>query len=73
MKGDLANYKRIEFQGIRFDHILLSMIDEVAAKYRLKSNRALMYGFSGGGQFCQRFSCCILIGSRRSLSERRAS
>ena len=55
VQGDLANYKRIEFHGIRFDHILLSMIDEVAAKYRLKSNRAIMYGFSGGGQFCQRF------------------
>jgi predicted esterase len=55
VQGDLANYKRIEFQGIRFDHILLSMIDEVAAKYRLKSSRAIMYGFSGGGQFCQRF------------------
>ncbi len=55
VQGDLANYKRIEFHGIRFDHILLSMIDEVAAKYRLKSSRAIMYGFSGGGQFCQRF------------------
>ncbi|MFB8344462.1 alpha/beta hydrolase [Brucella cytisi] len=55
VQGDLANYKRIEFQGIRFDHILLSMIEEVAAKYRLKSSRAIMYGFSGGGQFCQRF------------------
>ncbi len=74
VKGDLANYKRIEFQGIRFDHILLSMIDEVAAKYRLKSNRALMYGFfRAAGSSASAFSCCILIGSRRSLSERRAS
>lgn len=53
--GELSNYKRIEFHGIRYDLILLSMVDEVAAKYRLRDRRFLMYGYSGGGQFCQRF------------------
>jgi hypothetical protein len=33
----------------------LSMIDEVAAKYRLESDRFLLHGFSGGGHFAHRF------------------
>lgn len=53
--GDLSNYKRIEFHGIRFDLILLSMVEEVTAKYRLRAGGFMMYGYSGGGQFCQRF------------------
>ncbi|TKT76322.1 hydrolase [Aquamicrobium sp. LC103] len=53
--GELANYKRIEFHGIRYDLILLSMVDEVLAKYRIRPGGFLMYGYSGGGQFCQRF------------------
>lgn len=52
---ELANYKRIEFHGIRYDLILLSMVDEVAAKYRIRAGGFMMYGYSGGGQFCQRF------------------
>ena len=53
--GDLTNYKRIEFHGMRFDLILLSMIEEVRAKYRVSPRGAMMYGYSGGGQFVQRF------------------
>lgn len=53
--GELSNYKRIEFYGIRYDHILLSMVDELRAKYRIRDGGFLMYGYSGGGQFCQRF------------------
>lgn len=54
-QGDLANYKRILYHGIRFDKVLLSMVDEVAAKYRVHARRFMLYGFSGGGQFVQRF------------------
>jgi pimeloyl-ACP methyl ester carboxylesterase len=53
--GELANYKRIEFHGIRYDLILLSMVEEVTAKYRVRAGGFMMYGYSGGGQFCQRF------------------
>ena len=53
--GDLANYKRIQFHDIRYDHVLLSMVDETIAKYRINGSRFLLYGYSGGGQFCQRF------------------
>lgn len=51
---DVDNYKLIEYRGIRFDRILLAMIDQVAAIYRLDTERVLMYGFSGGGQFVHR-------------------
>lgn len=52
---DLDNYKFIECNGVRYDHILLSMIDEVEDRYRLKNDGFLMFGFSGGGHFTHRF------------------
>ncbi|MBL8267146.1 hypothetical protein [Steroidobacter sp.] len=52
---DVDNYKLIEYRGIRFDRILLAMIEQIAALYRLDAGRVLMYGFSGGGQFVHRF------------------
>lgn len=68
--GELANYKRIEFHGIRYDLVLLSMVDEVCAKYRIRNGGFMMYGYSGGGQFCQRFFmlhpqrlCAVAIGA----------
>ncbi|MBE1559335.1 hypothetical protein [Nonomuraea africana] len=53
--GELHDYKFIDYGGIRFDRILLSMVDEVAAKYRLSGPRMKLHGFSGGGQFAHRF------------------
>lgn len=53
--GELNNYKYIEYHGIRFDHVLLAMIDEVTPIYRLHSERFLLHGFSGGGHFAHRF------------------
>jgi len=52
---DLHNYKFIEYHGIRFDHALLSMIDEVAQRYNVHSESFYLHGFSGGGQFAHRF------------------
>jgi len=49
------NYKFIRFHDIRFDLLLLRMIDEVGALYRINSERFLLFGFSGGGQFAHRF------------------
>jgi poly(3-hydroxybutyrate) depolymerase len=53
--GELNNYKWIEYRGIRYDHVLLAMIDEIAASYRLRADRFLLHGFSGGGHFAHRF------------------
>lgn len=51
----LENYKLLEFEGMRYDLLLLSMIDEVATKYRLDSSNFFLHGFSGGGHFAHRF------------------
>lgn len=54
--GDLDNYKLIAAGDMRFDRLLLGMIDEVAAKYRLVDERFMLHGFSGGGHFAHRFA-----------------
>lgn len=68
---DVSNYKNISYQDTRYDHVLLSMIDEVTARYpRIKCKEFMLYGFSGGGQFVHRFAylhpaklCGLVIGS----------
>ncbi len=50
-----ANYKFIKYQDIRYDHVLLSMVNEVAQLYRVQVERFLIHGFSGGGQYVHRF------------------
>ena len=54
-QGDLSNYKLIRAGDIRFDHVLLAMVEELARKYRVDAERFLLYGFSGGGHFAHRF------------------
>ncbi|MFE7706322.1 alpha/beta hydrolase [Streptomyces sp. NPDC057486] len=53
--GDLHNFKFIEYEGIRFDDILLSILDEVQERYHVAADRFSLFGFSGGGQFAHRF------------------
>lgn len=52
---DLHNYKFIDYRGIRFDEILLAMIDEAAARVPIATEKFMLHGFSGGGQFAHRF------------------
>jgi poly(3-hydroxybutyrate) depolymerase len=52
---DLHNFKFIEYRGIRFDEVLLAMVDEVAARYPVDTGAFYLHGFSGGGQFAHRF------------------
>jgi hypothetical protein len=52
--ADLSSYKFIAHGGIRYDRVLLDMVEEVSAKYRLRSKQFLLYGFSGGGHFAHR-------------------
>lgn len=53
--GELSNFKRIKFHDMRFDLLLLAMVDEVGKKYCIDTSRFALFGFSGGGQFVQRF------------------
>src|SRR5882757_5419036 len=46
---DLSSYKFIGHGGIRYDHVLFDMVDEVVRKYRLSSEKFFLHGFSGGG------------------------
>ncbi|MFI7609931.1 hypothetical protein ACIBP6_01680 [Nonomuraea terrae] len=52
---DLHNFKYLEYRGIRFDLVLLAMVDEVARRVPIDTRRFLLHGFSGGGQFAHRF------------------
>lgn len=54
-KDDRDNFKYIQFHDIRFDFILLSMVEEVSAKFGLPAAPFLLYGFSGGAHFAHRF------------------
>ncbi|HRN29429.1 MAG TPA: hypothetical protein PK890_06995 [Terrimesophilobacter sp.] len=52
---DVDNYKWLEYRGLRFDLLLLRMLDEVAALYPIDTARFLLTGFSGGAHFTHRF------------------
>lgn len=52
--GDLDNYKLLAGNGMRFDLLLLDIVEEVREKYRV-SDKFFMQGFSGGGHFTHRF------------------
>lgn len=54
-RGDIDNYKRIVFRGIRFDRVLIDMVAEYSQRYGLSFGRWYLHGFSGGGQFAHRF------------------
>ncbi len=49
------NYIFLKYRDIRYDLVLLSMIDEVAAAWGVPSREVSLAGFSGGGQFAHRF------------------
>ncbi|WP_031465128.1 hydrolase [Sciscionella sediminilitoris] len=51
---DLHNYKFIGYRDIRYDKVLLDIVDEVAERFPVQRN-FLLHGFSGGGQFTHRF------------------
>ena len=53
--GDLHNYKRILYKDIRYDHILLSMVQEAGENIGMVWDKFYLQGFSGGGQFVHRF------------------
>lgn len=54
--GARSGYKFMEEGDIRYDHILLGMVEEMAAKYQQDWSQFAMFGFSGGGHFTHRFA-----------------
>lgn len=55
--NDVVNYKMIKYREIRYDHILLAMVDEAHCRFgKIETEKFLLYGFSGGGQFVHRFT-----------------
>lgn len=52
---DRDNYKYVEYQGIRFDLLVLAMLDEVGTRYGVPVERFAMFGFSGGAHLAHRF------------------
>ncbi len=53
--GEVSNYKFIEFEGIRYDLLLLGMIEEISKRYLVPADNLLLFGFSGGAHFVHRF------------------
>ncbi len=52
---DVHGYKWIDGHGVRFDLLLLDMIDQAAEIWPLARSRFALFGYSGGGQFAHRF------------------
>lgn len=53
---DLDNYKLLSYKTLRADLAFLEMLDEVALRWPgIATEKVIMMGFSGGGQFVQRF------------------
>lgn len=53
--GNLDGYKYIQEGDIRYDSVLLTMVDQVTSRYRLAARQFGLAGFSGGGHFAHRF------------------
>lgn len=54
--NDMQNYKMLLYEGIRYDSILLSIIDEIAGRWPgIATEKFFLTGYSGGGQFALRF------------------
>lgn len=53
--GDLSSYKMLRAGDLHYDAVLLDMIEEIRERYRIRGDRVMMYGFSGGGHFTHRF------------------
>ncbi|MDR7378920.1 putative esterase [Rhodoferax ferrireducens] len=53
--GNRDGFKFLQEGAIRYDQILLDMVDEVAKKFGADFSRFALFGYSGGGQFVNRF------------------
>jgi dienelactone hydrolase len=53
--GELHSFKFLMADDLRYDRILLDMVEEVGESFNVDTERFLLHGFSGGGQFSHRF------------------
>lgn len=53
--GNRDGFKQLREGTIHYDEILLDMVDEVAAKFGCDFSKFALFGYSGGGQFVNRF------------------
>lgn len=53
--GDINSYKMLRYGDLHYDAVMIDMIAEMKERYRIAGDKVMMYGFSGGGQFTQRF------------------
>ncbi len=60
--GNLEGYKYLREGDLRYDEILLDIVDEIQEGIALPERRFFLGGYSGGAQFAHRF--CYLHGRR---------
>ena len=53
--GNRNGFKYMAEGDIRYDRVLLSMVDEIGEKYGMRFDRFALFGYSGGGHFVHRF------------------
>lgn len=54
--NDMQNYKMLSYEGLRYDLILLGIIDEIGVRWPgIATANFFLTGYSGGGQFALRF------------------
>jgi dienelactone hydrolase len=53
--GNADGYKYLAEPGIRYDRVLLDMVEEVGRRWEVPARRFGLFGFSGGAQFVNRF------------------
>lgn len=54
--GNRDGFKHLIEGDIRYDHVLLDMVDEIGERYGRHFDQFALFGFSGGGQFANRFA-----------------
>ncbi len=53
--GNRDGFKYMQEADIRYDEVLLSIVEEVGERYGLDVSRFALFGYSGGGHFANRF------------------
>ncbi|MEM5315328.1 alpha/beta hydrolase [Paraburkholderia sp. JHI869] len=54
--GDRNGFKRLVEGDIHYDKVLLDMVSEVGERYGKRFEKFALFGYSGGGQFVNRFA-----------------